>query len=117
MPKDRTSETIYRADPDAVWKETVNHEIQAKINWEEEWGFLVEQYKKSHMDSAAIDVIQTEKSEEKSKKDIPPYPITTSKQVGWLSEKMAHIYEKFGEEKKPIRTLYKSLGWPAESCP
>lgn len=114
MPKDKASQSIYRADPDAVWKETVSHEIQSKIRWEEEWGFLVERHEKCHLDSAAGDVIETE---EKLEKHIPPYPITSAKQVGWLSGKKEYNYEKFGEEKKPIKTLYKSLGWPVEACP
>lgn len=114
MPGDKSSKSIYRADPDAVWKETVSHEIKAKIKWEEEWEFLVDEYKKCHLDSEVVDVIKTE---EKPEKDMPPYPIASSKQVGWLSGKNVYNYEKFGEEKKPIKTLYKTLGWPVEACP
>lgn len=114
MPVDKALKSLYRADPDAVWKETVSHEIKAKMKWEEEWGFLVDEYKKCYLDSPVEDVIKTE---EKTEKDMPPYPVTTSKNIGWLSGKKEYNYEKFGEVKKPIRTLYKTFDWPIEACP
>ena len=54
MPEDKSSQSIYRPDTDAIWKETVNHEIKAKIKWEEEWGFLVDRYRKCQQDSANV---------------------------------------------------------------
>lgn len=117
MPIDKSLQSLYRADPDAVWKETVQHEMQAKIKWEEEWGFTVDLYKKCQRDSADVSVVETKEVDKKPVKQLPVYPDTSSKHIGWLSGNKDFKYSQFSELRKPINTLYKTLGWPVDSCP
>lgn len=112
--KDKSS--IYRPDPDSVWKETVNNEIKAVMKWEEEWGFLVNEYKTCQKKSAGVSVFRDDLKEREESR-LPKYPETTTKHIGWLCEDEKFHLEKYGTEIKPISTLYKAFGWPLEGCP
>nr|XP_015931067.1 uncharacterized protein C20orf85 homolog [Parasteatoda tepidariorum] len=107
----------FREDPDAVWKRTLQNEIKAANNWEEEWSFLIEEYKQLQNETAKTYVFPVKEEERKSSVDYPKYPKTTAKEIGWLASNPIYSLEKFGRYAKPIGTIYKRFGWPIEGCP
>ena len=115
---------------DEIWKSHVHMEITASKKWPQTWGFMTQSYKE-----LTQDLNQPKKDVEKSKVQLPeqlrmrpitpienyikvgkspPYPDTTTKEVGWRSTKRDCKLEIYGSYARGKGGLIRQLNWPRE---
>jgi len=108
----------------------VRREDGVAKRWDNTWGFLIGEY-----ETLRKDVIQIRKSS-RDTKPLPqthkpalklpplkapkqdtknPFPIVTSREVGWRSGKLEYKLEVYGRWGRPKYSIEKQLKWPFDS--
>ncbi|GIY23517.1 uncharacterized protein CDAR_477551 [Caerostris darwini] len=114
---EEVTELHYRPDRDAIWKEVIVSQIKNVKNWEVEWSFQVDRYKKLEEGTAKANVFSKSKEKVADIVDHPKIPTTSNGVIGWLANDRRFSLEIFGRHANPIREIYKNLEWPIEGCP
>ena len=115
---------------DEIWKSHVHMEINSAKKWPQTWGFMTQSYKDLAQDSVSPkdkkDKPKVQLPEQLQMRPItpiekyikigksPPYPNTTTKEVGWRSTKPDCKLEIYGSYARGKGGLIKQLNWPRE---
>ncbi|KAK3093290.1 hypothetical protein FSP39_013693 [Pinctada imbricata] len=118
---------------DEIWKDHIRHESTSqRQKWPERWGYLVQEYQMLNENLAGKPIIKKPCNTGGTCLKLPPiqtpskprsgFPMTTSRQIGWLSSKpdtQLEIYGRYGPHPR-CRGQYgllKHFKWPQESSP
>ncbi|XP_025420697.1 uncharacterized protein C20orf85 homolog [Sipha flava] len=82
---------------DEIFRNRCEHEIKAHDNWPKKWGWILDENKKT---DSKLQIIKEIKEDFKyiDPRHMFPFPITTSKEIGWLSSKQEFQLEIYGPD-------------------
>ncbi|XP_064399085.1 ciliary microtubule inner protein 1-like [Halichondria panicea] len=115
-----TAAQCNQSHQDQIWKDYVCKEESIGKKWTDTWGFLRDEYSTLSRDLGQIrasEPLKLPRLQAPKQNTSNPFPMVSSREVGWRSGKRECRLEIYGRWGRPKYSIIKQLRWPNDAVP